>query len=68
MELLDKIREVVDYKRSHNLVPAHALFYGDLLAAGQDQEVLKTELRELARSGTIHIGRTINDFYITLKS
>lgn len=68
MHLLDKLREIIGHKRSHNIIPAHALFYGDLLTAGQDREQLKQELRELARAGKIHIGCTINDYYITLKS
>lgn len=68
MQLLDKLHEVIEYKRSHNIAPAHALFYGDLLTVSQDQEVLKSELRKLARSGRICIGCTINDYYITLKS
>ncbi len=68
MQLLDKLREIITHKQSQNIVPAHALFYGDLLTAGQDREQLKQELRELARSGKIHIGCTINDYYVTLKS
>lgn len=68
MQLLDKLREIIGHKRSHNIAPAHALFYGDLLTAGQDREQLKQQLRELARSGKIHIGCTINDYYVTLKS
>lgn len=68
MEILDKIRDIIMHKQSRNIVPAHALFYGDLLTAEQDQEILKNELRELARSGKIHIGCTINDYYVTLKS
>lgn len=68
MELLDKLRKIIMHKQSRNISPAHALLYGDLLTAGQDREQLKQELRELARSGKIHIGRTINDFYIKLKS
>lgn len=68
MQLLDKLHKVIEYKRSHNIAPVHALFYGDLLTPGQDREILKKGLRELARSGTIHIGCTINDYYITLKS
>lgn len=67
MQLLDKIREIIGNKRSRNIAPAHALFYGDLLTAGQDREQLKQELRELARSGIIRIGCTINDYYITIK-
>ena len=68
MQLLDKLREIITHKQSQNIVPAHALFYGDLLTAGQDREQLKDELRDLARSGKIHIGCTINDYYVTLKS
>lgn len=68
MDLITRIRQVIYDKRSHNIIPAHALFYGDLLTAGQDREQLKQELRELARAGKIHIGCTINDYYITLKS
>lgn len=68
MQLLDKLREIITHKQSQNIVPAHALFYGDLLTAGQNREQLKQELRELARSGKIHIGCTINDYYVTLKS
>lgn len=68
MQLLDKLREIIGHKQSQNIVPGHALFYGDLLTAGQDREQLKQELRELARSGKIHIGCTINDYYVTLKS
>ena len=68
MQLLDKLREIITHKQSRNIVPAHALFYGDLLTAGQDREQLKQELRKLARSGKIHIGCTINDYYVTLKS
>lgn len=66
--LLDHIRKIVERKRLTKQYPPHALFYADLLTAGQDQECLKNELRELARSGMIHIGVTINDYYITLKS
>lgn len=68
MDLITRIRQVIRDKRSHNIAPVHALFYGDLLTAVQDREQLKQELRELARSGTIYIGCTINDYYITLKS
>lgn len=68
MDLITRIRLVIRDKQSHHIAPVHALFYGDLLTAGQDREQLKQELRELARSGKIHIGCTINDYFITLKS
>ena len=66
--ILDSISRIIEHKKVTNHFPIHALFYGDLLTAGQDREQLKQELRELARSGKIHIGCTINDYYITLKS
>lgn len=68
MDLITRIKVIIDNKQSCNVSPAYALFYGDLLTAGQDREQLKQELRELARSGIIYIGCTINDYYITLKS
>lgn len=65
-ELLERIDQIISTKKSENKAPLHALFYRDLLS-GNDREELKKSLREFARQDKIHIGNTINDYYITIK-
>lgn len=58
--LLKKIEELVKEKEGAKKAPSNIL-WSDFM------NMLRNDLKELHKEGKIHVGRTVNDWYIKLK-
>ena len=66
MTVKDTIAGIIEERRARKVVPDHAAMREVYNRSGLTAEETEKEVRGLFRLGVIHIGRTLNDYYIKL--
>lgn len=64
--ILNKIKEIADYKRANKIEPLIVLNMELLLSLDIELEEYKKAINTLIREGKITFGITLNDFYYKL--
>lgn len=64
MTVRDTIAGIIEERRAKRIIPDHATMREVYNRSGLPREETEKEVRGLFRLGVIHMGRTLNDYYI----